>query len=194
MFLCDASCPEEHLSQILMGFDLSGLLGVVLVDAFPLEDVGDRLEEYLHVKGEADVVDVVEVELKLLVPTDGVAPIDLRPAGKAWHDGLSPQLVIRIEEHVPHEMRAWANQAHAPGEYVPQLGKLVEGGRPQRLAEAREPDAVRKEIPISVLRVRHAAELVVAYDPVAKSWPLLREDDWTAKLGPHKDGDDEEYW
>lgn len=113
-----------------MSLDLSGLLGVVLVDAFPLQDVGDRLEEYLNVEGEADVVDVVEVEFQLLVPTDGVASIDLRPAGKAWHDGLSSQLVIRIEEHVPHEMWAWTNQAHAPGEYVPQLGKLIERCRP----------------------------------------------------------------
>ena len=194
MFLCDASCSEEHLSQVLVSLDLSGLLSVVLVDAFPLQDVGDRLEEYLNVEGEADVVYIVEVELKLLVPTDGVASVDLRPACKAWHDGLSSQLVVGVEEHVPDKMWAWPDQAHASSEYVPQLWKLIERCRPQRLAEAREPDAVRKEIPICVLRVRHAAELVVAYDPVAKAWPLLREDDRTAKLGPHKDGDDEEYW
>ena len=67
--------------------DLDGDVNDVLVswkvpeNAFTAQPDSERTRNDLHVQGERPVVDVPDVQPELLLPGDGVPPVDLGPAG-----------------------------------------------------------------------------------------------------------------
>lgn len=58
-----------------------------------------------------------------------------------------------------HQQRAWPDKAHVTAQHVPQLGQLVETGRPKPAAEGGQPLAVGQRRSVGEHRVAHGSEL-----------------------------------
>src|SRR5437588_37593 len=103
-----------------------------LLRALPKNDGLDGLEDDHQIQGDGHVLDVIEVELKLLLRLfEGRAVLvaHLRPAGKSGANNV-PQVVIGNLLRKPfHELRALGprtNEAHVATQNVPKLGDLIE--------------------------------------------------------------------
>ena len=84
------------------------------------------------------MVDVPDVVGELLLPTEGVAAVDLGPAGDAGLHFHAPRLESVVTREVAHEERTRADDAHVADKDVPHLGELVEGGGAEEFTEGGE--------------------------------------------------------
>ena len=135
------------------------------------------------------MVDVPDVEGELLVPGDGVASVDLRPAGHAGLHFHAPGLEGVVALQVAHEERARADDAHVAEEDVPHLRKLVEGGGAQELAEGSQAHGVGQERAVRSARVGHGTELHHAEGTPAQARTLLDEEHGGAEAEPDEQRD-----
>jgi len=74
-----------------------------LADAISFEDFPDRQEQDADIQPQGAVVHVPDVQVKLLFPADGVAAVDLGPAGDARADFVPAALVVVVEGEILHQ-------------------------------------------------------------------------------------------
>ena len=96
-----------------------------MVDAVPARCFEDSEEKNFEVEEERTVVDVPDIQAKLLFPRKGVASVDLGPAGDARTDFVAARLFGRIAWKVSHGERARADEGHFAGKDVQKLWQLV---------------------------------------------------------------------
>ena len=89
-----------------------------MVYAVPARRFEDSEEKNFEVEEERTVVDVPDVEAKLLFPRKGVASVHLRPAGDAWTNLVAARLFGRIARKVSRGERARADKGHLAGKDV----------------------------------------------------------------------------
>ena len=114
--------------------------------------------------------------LELLLPREGVAAVDLRPAGDAGKHLVASRLTRRVPIQILDEQRPRADQTHVTAHHVPELRQLIETQCAQHAAERGEPLGIRLELSRTVPLERHRAELVEPERSCAKPRPLLGED------------------
>ena len=83
----------------------------------------------------------------------------------------SLNFVVKIQ--ILNSERSWADDGHIALENVDQFGQLVQRGAAQKSAVFIEPDVVRKQVAVLVLRVAHGAELEQFEDFSLPSFPFL---------------------
>src|SRR5580698_8124829 len=93
------------------------------------EDDGDGAGEDFEVEPEGPVVDVLEVEFHPLVKTDLVAAADLPDASEAGLHGEAAAMPGVVVLHLAGNGRARAD------ENIPELGKLIDAGASQEMAD-----------------------------------------------------------
>jgi len=120
----------------------------------------DRQPEDFQVQQEGPVVDVPHVEPELLLPTDRVSSVHLRPAGDARLDLVPAQLLGGVEGQVLGEQGARADERHVARNDIPKRGQLVEAGGAQEPAKAREADGISRQRVLVRPGITHRLELV----------------------------------
>jgi hypothetical protein len=103
------------------------------------------------------MLDVPDVELDALVPRQGRAPVDLRPARDPRLDLEPAPLTRRVLLDLVAQRRPRPDHAHVAAQDVPQLWKLVERQASQNAARAGDPSValVDREAGALVLRADH---------------------------------------
>ena len=144
-----------------------------MVDAISARRLEDGEEKDLEVEEKRSVVDVPDIEAKLLSPRKGVATVDLRPAGDAGANLVASHLLGRIARKVSRGERARTDERHFPREDVQELRQFVQGGR------AQEPTEPRKTLGVCALAAAHRAELEHREDAPAFARSLLAKQDRT---------------
>ena len=132
------------------------------------------------------MVDVVDILVELVLPCDGVSTMYLGIAGEARPYLMSPCLVFTVKRKVSHQKRSRPHYGHVPFQDVHKLWQFIKGCGPENLSEMREPHIIRKKVPVFVLGITHASELVEGEDPSIKTGTLLLEDHRGAELRPHQ--------
>lgn len=79
---------------------------------------------------------IPDVQGKAFLPRDGVASVDLCPAGDAGAYGQAAGLFGGVEVAVVGDEGAWADEAHVACEDVPQFGQFVQAEGAQGGAQA----------------------------------------------------------
>ena len=158
----------------------------ILADPLPLEDFLKSHPENLDIEPERPVVDVPDIVFEFFLPADGIATIDLRPAGDAGAHLVAAGLFRRVAVEVFHQQRARPDQAHVALEDVEQFGEFVEAGGAQEFAEGGQALVVGEQVPLRVALVGHGAELVHGERFTMHAGPGLAEEHGSAVFDPHK--------
>ena len=82
--------------------------------------------------------------LELLLPREGVADVDLRPAGDAGKHLVAARLTRRVPIQIVDEQRPRADQTHVTAHHVPELRQLIKTQCAQHAAERGEPLGIRQ--------------------------------------------------
>ncbi len=85
------------------------------------------------------MIHVPHIHGEALFPREGIAPIDLCPAGNAWLDAMAPCLLWRVQREVVHPQWSRPNQTHVALQHDEQLGQLIEAGLAQEASKPRQP-------------------------------------------------------
>lgn len=80
------------------------------------------------------MIHIPDIQGELLLPGDGVAPVDLCPAGDTGPHCMTSCLLWRVKRQVAHEQRAWPHQPfdyaqdkpHLPAQHVPEFGQFIQ--------------------------------------------------------------------
>ena len=73
------------------------------------------------------MVDIPDVIGELLLPAQGIAAVDLGPAGDARLHLHASRLEGVVERQVTHQQGPRADDAHVAAQHVDELGELVDG-------------------------------------------------------------------
>ena len=158
-------CTGELLHRRLPG----------VADPLPLQDLPDRHGDNPDVQPQRLVVHIPHIQPEFLLPTDGVAAVDLGPAGDPRPHLMAPRLLRGVAPQVLHQKRPRPHQAHISFEDVEQLRQLIEAGGPQEAAEGGQARHVGEEIAGAITGIRHGAELEQPEGPSAQAGALLTE-------------------
>src|SRR5207244_13138888 len=101
---------------------------------------------------------------------------DLRKAGYARSDVVTPHLLGGVPRQVLHQQRTRSDEAHLASEHIPELGQFIEARASQESAESPEAQRVRKRTTFVVAHVAHRAEFQYRERPAATSWSCLSEE------------------
>lgn len=184
--------PYRYMLSVLSVEDFHGSLAL-LVDVLAAQDVADGHPDDFAVEQEGDVVDVPDVELEFARPADGVAAVDLCPAGDSGGDEVAAALGFVVQGEVLDEQGARADEAHVSLEDVDELGEFVDGGGAHELADGGEALGVGEELALRVLAVVHGFELDDLKDVFVFAGPRLGEEDVASvRDGEQEAGRDED--
>ena len=116
-------------------------------------------EDDFHVAKEGDVLDVLQIEVNLCFPSDGVASANLSKSAESLTYGVAFALFGGHENHVAHELGPRPDYGHVALEDVEEFGQFVEAGGAEELAVGVQPHVVGEQVPLRVTLVGHGAEL-----------------------------------
>ena len=137
------------------------------------------------------MLDVPGVELKLLVPAEVVAAVDLRPAGDAGAHGVAQLLARGIIRQITGQEGARSDECHVTDEDVYELWEFVNRSGAHEATRTGEALAVGEEVALGVAAVVHGLELEKTEDAPALAGTLLGEKDSGSMIGEVKPcGDD----
>ena len=111
-----------------------------LADAFALDHFPQGQEQDLQVQPEGPVIHVPDIQAELFFPGQGVAAVDLRPAGDAGLDLVTAGLVGRVAFQID-----WIRSGRGPTRLIWPRSTLNSSGSSSRLVERRKrPSAVSR--------------------------------------------------
>ena len=177
-------CTGELLHRRLPG----------VADPLPLQDLPDRHGDNPNVQPQRLVVHVPHIQPEFLLPTDGVAAVDLGPAGDPWPHLMAPRLLRGVAPQVLHQKRPRPHQAHISFEDVEQLRQLIEAGGPQEAAEGGQARRVGEEGAVGTAGVGHGAELEEQEGTAVQTGTLLAEQHRAAQSPPDGRRKQQERW
>jgi hypothetical protein len=133
-----------------------------------------KLSAIVSEKG--DVFNVLQIILELLLPADVVASAHLRKPRQTLTDAVAAALLGAHKDHVAHQQRARADDAHITLQNIDKLGQLVERGGAQELAVLRKTLLIGQRIAVFVRFAGHGAELDQAKNLLVLTGTLLGEE------------------
>src|SRR5713101_2812753 len=106
------------------------------------------------------MVDVPDVELELLLPSNRISPVDLRPSGDSGFYIMTARLPEGIERKVFHQQRTRADKTQIASDDIDQLRQFVDAELSQPLSEGRQSRGIIQQIALSVALFGHRAKFV----------------------------------
>lgn len=132
------------------------------------------------------MIDVPEVVVEFLFPGEGVAAVDLGPAGEAGAGEVTAGLGGGVVGEVFGEEGAGADEAHVAFEDVPEFGEFVEGGGAEEAAEGGGAEGV------GAGAGGHGAEFAEGEEGAVFAGAGLAEEDGGAEAEADEEGEEEE--
>src|ERR1041384_8368825 len=105
------------------------------------------------------MINIVKIQLELCFPTNGVAPVDLRPPRNAGPHCVPAPLFDRIQWKVLEEQRPRSDQAHIAFDDVEQLRQFIERKPAQKGSDTRDAQVVGQQFPSRISSIRHGSKL-----------------------------------
>ena len=131
----------------------------LLADAVRPQHLEQGQQENLDVEPKAPVVHIPDVKIEFLFPGDRVPAVDLRPAGNAWLNLVTPTLVRAVARQVLGQQWSRSHKAHFTSENVPDLRQLVETTAAQEAPENRQALSIGQENAVGIAGICHRTEL-----------------------------------
>ncbi len=158
-------------------------------DAVAPDHLCQGAPENAQIEQEAVMIDVPRIQAESLFPADGVAAVDLGPAGDAGLDQMPSSLLGRITRQVFHKQGAGTDQAHLSLEDIEDFRQLVQAGAAQKAAEGGQPHRVGERFPLFVAGVGHGAEFEHQEGASVQPRALLTEEDGAPQPPGDEQGD-----
>ena len=149
-------------------------------------------EDDFYIAKEGDVLDVLQIEVNLCFPSDGVASADLSKSAESLTYGVAFALFGGHENHVAHELGPRPDYGHIALEDVEEFRELVEARAAEELAVFGKAHIVREQVAVCVLLVGHGAELDKIEDLLILARAGLREEGVAMHLDGTEDGEHDE--
>jgi hypothetical protein len=90
-----------------------------------LENLLNRLPNYLDVKPKTPMIDVPDVESESLFPTESIPAIHLGPTSDSRFDFVAASLFWAVPRQVIHQEGPRANETHVASQDIPELRQFV---------------------------------------------------------------------
>ena len=181
------NCPYGVHLFLFCSHEFGGGGGTGGADAFALEDLANGHENYPDIQPEGAVVDIPDIEGEFLLPSEGVAPVDLCPTSDAGENLVAACLLGRVGVEILDEQRARTDQAHLAVVDVEELGKLIEAGGAQEAPKAGEALLIGEEVTLHITQVTHGAEFVESEDAAVQPGACLAEEYWQTEEEPDEE-------
>ena len=111
------------------------------------EHIPDGLQDELDIQAETPVLDIFRIQPDdLFEVRDVAAAAGLPHAGDAGAEGQPCPMVILVLLPLVHRGRAGADNAHISLQHVPELRKLVQGVRADKLADSGLPGSIEEDL------------------------------------------------
>ena len=136
---------------------------------------------------------VPHIVIKLLLPSDRVAPVNLRPAGDSGADVVATLLMGAVAGKVAHQERPRSNQAHVPRKHVVERWKLVEASLSQQRAHSGEPSRVVQQCALFIAGLFHRPKLDEIKRVTVESRALLNEEHRSPLRQPQDEPDHQDH-
>lgn len=149
-------------------------------------------EDDFYIAKEGDVLDVLQIEVNLCFPGDGVASANLSKSAESLTYGVAFALFGGHENHVTHELRSRPDYGHVALEDVEEFRELVEARAAEELAVFGKAHIVREQVAVCVLLVGHGAELDELEDFFVFAGSGLREEGVAAHLERADEGQEQQ--
>lgn len=149
-------------------------------------------EDDFYIAKEGDVLDVLQIEVNLCFPSDGVASANLSKSAESLTYGVAFALFGGHENHVTHELGSRPDYGHVALEDVEEFREFVEAGAAEELAVGVQPHVVGEQVPLRVTLVGHGAELDKIEDFLILAGARLREEGVALHLDCAEDGEHDE--
>lgn len=133
------------------------------------------------------MVYVPYIQVKLFLPGDGIATVDLCPSGDAREDFVAAKLGWIIARQVLDQQRTWADDAHLTFEDVDQFWELVQAGGTQEAAKSGEALSIWQGMALVIREMTHGSKLVDGKNTTLVAGTFLFEKNWKAMLASHQD-------
>ena len=129
------------------------------------------------------MVHIPDVVLELILPTQGVAPVDLSPSRDAWSHFMTTSLTCIVEGEVLHQQRTRSNHRHVALEHIPELRQFVDGCGAHKTPYFRQSPLIGKEVACRIALIGHGFELHNLENLAVQSRTRLEEKHTTAFVG-----------
>ena len=132
----------------------------LLADSLAANHFAQSHPQNSDIQPQAPVIHVPHVQLELLLPSEVIAAIHLRPTRDARRDFMPAELARAVSREILRKQRPWTHQRHLATEYIPQLRQFVQAGGPEGLTHAAQTFRVGKKPSTAVPRIAHRTEFV----------------------------------
>src|ERR1019366_6914471 len=116
-----------------------------LADVRSPKHLRHRHPENPGIQPEAQLIHVPHVQLELLLPSETVTAVPLRPAGDSRPHFMTTPLERGVSGRVFGEQGSWTDKAHVALNHVPELRQLIEARASKEPAQRRQPPFVRQQ-------------------------------------------------
>jgi hypothetical protein len=131
-----------------------------LADPFTPEDLPDGIKEDAYIEHEGPVIDIPDIQPEFIVPTQGVPPIHLRPAGHPWQHMVPSSLFGSVAIQVLHQEWTGTNQAHLSFQHIEELREFIEARGAQEPPQSGDALSVREKVALLVAGLFHRPEFI----------------------------------
>jgi hypothetical protein len=156
-----------------------------------IEHRAKGLAEQAEIETQGRMLDIPDVEIESLGPTEGVSSRDLRQPGDPGANPMATTVMVGIERKVLLDERARSDQTHVTAQHVDQFRELVERSRTQSSAEGRDASIIGQELTTGITLVGHRAKLEQLERTIAEADAALAEEHGTTEAHAHRDADDQ---
>src|SRR5690554_2633309 len=119
------------------------------------------------------MIHIVDIQFKLFVPSDGIAPINLGPAGNTRSHLMPSLLPAVVQGQVAYQKGAGTNQTHIAFEHIQQVWQLVERETANQATHGGQPLFIGQQTPVAVVKLPHGFELEQTKNLAPLTGPLL---------------------
>ena len=137
------------------------------------------------------MLNIPNIQLKLLCPRDVITPIDLSPAAHPGCHIMATPLGFIIQRQILWQQRPRAYKSHITFQDIDKLWELIDGGGTDNLSDFCQTVSIRQQLAVGIPLVRHCLELNRLENLFVLTRPVLREEDTfeTILVGEDKKND-----
>ena len=133
------------------------------------------------------MVYIPDIQLKFLLPGNGISSIDLGPPSDSGSDYVTSGLSGGVAVKVAHEKWPRSDEAHISLEDIQELGQFIEAQASDPCPDPRHPIFVWEWVAVLVECLAHGPKLIQSEDPGILARPILNKEPGAPYACPHQE-------